>query len=181
MKLKVYILSGKKINTNKLHNDIAVSNTITNFQGISMVGDNLEVHGDSFINEISTDSIISSHEDLSLSEYKDNKIKEIDSKTQELISQGFPYNGSQFSLSSHAQLNWIGMKTADIQDLLTFPMGITTIDDEEYSLVSKTDLTTFYVTGLGYKKAILDSGRSLKVTVGAAVDKAGIDAVQDNR
>ena len=181
MKLKNYTIGTKNIKEEKLHAEIFDSGAVVNFQGISKANGVIEIIGDSFANETLLDSIYASHEDLDLSEYKDIKSKEIDSRTQELISNGFPYDGATFSLSSHAQLNWIGMKTADIQDLLTFPMGITTIDDDEYSIQNKSSLTTFYVTGLVYKKSILDSGRNLKVAVKAATTKAEIDLVLDNR
>jgi hypothetical protein len=39
----------------------------------------------------------------------------------------------------------------------------------------------FVGTGIGTLQAHLDSGRSLKISVNAATDEAGVDAVVDNR
>ena len=181
MSLKTYDTTGKTINHSKLNQEISDSGSIVNFAGAVSATNKFIVYGDSIADQTTLDNIVLNHEAVSLDEYKLNRIKDIDQRTQELISNGFPYDGEMFSLSEHAQLNWIGMKTADISDLLTFPMGITTIDDKEYLIQSKTSLTTFYITGLGYKKAILDSGRSLKTQIKTAVDVAGIDGVIDAR
>jgi hypothetical protein len=113
--------------------------------------------------------------------YKVNKNILIDIKTQELISGGFTYNASIFSLSSKAQTNWIGLEQADALGLITFPYNVTTKDDLEHSIISSADLTGFYATGLGIKSAHISSGRDLKQLVNVATTIAEVDAVVDNR
>jgi len=103
---------------------------------------------------------------------------EIDERTVELINGGFAHDSKVFSLSEPAQINWLGLvvKEAD----LTWPVEITTKDDEAYSLI-QTDLPTFTNTAMGTKQAHMDSGRALKVSTNAAVDQAALDAIVDTR
>lgn len=112
---------------------------------------------------------------------RSNKILAIDSITQLIISGGFPFNSEQFSLSAAAQLNWVGLATADMQSMVTFPLSVTTINDGEYAIQSKTELAMFYGTGLGYIQAAIDSGRNLKVLVTNATTVSEIEAVIDSR
>lgn len=110
-----------------------------------------------------------------------NKIKkngQIDIRTQELIFQGFTYDGQTFSLSEMAQLNWVAMEASS--DLLTWPVVITTKDDSEYSL-TLANSPYFYGAALSTKQAHLNSGRALKLQVNAATTIAEVDAVIDNR
>lgn len=117
--------------------------------------------------------------ELSLDNYKKLRLNEIDAKTQELIvTNGFAFDSKNFSMSPEAQANWIGLKT--MESLLTFPVEITTSDDEAYSL-TQANLNAFCGTALAAKQVHLDSGRALKVQVKNATDEAGVDAVVDNR
>jgi len=113
--------------------------------------------------------------------YKANKNLLIDNRTQELISQGFVYNGSTFSLSSNAQTNWIGLKQASSLGLISFPYDVTTKDDLQHSIIDEADLTAFYATGLGTKSAHVASGRALKILVNAETTIEGVDSIVDNR
>lgn len=108
------------------------------------------------------------------------KIKdiEIDKKTVELISAGFSYDSNNFSLSETAQINWLGIKL--MQDLLTFPLEVSTKNDYKYSL-AEVNVDAFVGTGAAVKQAHLDSGRSLKVDVADATTEAEIDLIVDNR
>lgn len=119
--------------------------------------------------------------DFILERNKKAKIIEIDEKTKELISSGFSYDGSQFSLSHEAQINAAGLKIAADNGLVSYPVGMTTIDDNEYSITDVTSLTNYYLSGLGTKKAYLDSGRALKLQCNAASTQEELDAVIDNR
>jgi hypothetical protein len=60
---------------------------------------------------------ISNTSSMSLEELKAYKYREIDNKTGKLISQGFTYSGTIFSMSANAQANLLGTYTA--RDLLT--------------------------------------------------------------
>lgn len=116
--------------------------------------------------------------ELTLDDYKELRYNEIDLKTQELISAGFTYDTGAFSLSAHAQLNWSEIHSN--QSEFTFPLGISTIDNNEY-LLAAANVDAFWTAGKDAVKGHLDSGRSLKKQVFDAVDETAVDAVVDNR
>lgn len=116
-----------------------------------------------------------------LDDAKETKKSQVDSRTGQLISQGFVYGGSVFSLSEVAQLNWVGLNHADVKAVISYPLAISTKDDGEYLLTSAVDVTQFFMTGVGVKKAHLDSGRDLKILISQAETLAELDAIVDNR
>jgi len=81
-------------------------------------------------------------------------------------------------LSIEAQSNWLGLKT--LESLLTFPMDVTTKDDQAYNLTS-ANLDSFVGAAAAAKQGHLDSGRVLKVSIDGAADQAALDAIVDNR
>ena len=120
---------------------------------------------------------------LTLPNYKLLRFDEIDRKTGELIFQGFEYppaSGNIFSFSTNAQSNLLGTYSA--KDLLTYPFGWSLKNDSSvYQIADVTEMSNFFLTALGTKKAWQDSGTALKQAVEAATDEAGVDAVIDNR
>lgn len=119
-------------------------------------------------------------EALDLNEYKLLRYQEIDTRSAELISLGYSYQGVVFSLSQNAQINILGMD--EVRDELTYPVNYNNIDDTVvYSIVDAADVHNMYLTALGTKKAHLDSGTALKNQVRDAVDEAAVQAIIDNR
>lgn len=126
-----------------------------------------------FIEILDTDS-------LSDAQYKEYRYAEIDSRSGELISEGFVYGGKTFSLSSNAQLNLTGADSARAD--LTYPVTWNNIDDTDtLDVADATDMHNMYLQALGTKKAHLDSGTALKEQIRNAVDRAAMEAVVDNR
>jgi hypothetical protein len=120
--------------------------------------------------------------ELTLDEYKQLRYKEIDSKSGELISQGFTYQSKTFSLSTSAQTNILALDNTRDDPALTYPIKYNTLDDlDSYDVVDSTDLHNMYLTALSTKKAILDGGTTLKTSVRNATTEAEVDAVIDNR
>lgn len=115
---------------------------------------------------------------VSLIDYKNLRYNEIDYKTKELILQGFLFDGNTFSLSSSAQFNWNNLKVNESD--FTFPVIVSTIDSDEYTL-TQANLLPFWTVGKDTVKGFLDSGRDLKKLIFDATDRAGVDAVIDNR
>jgi len=113
-----------------------------------------------------------------LDEYKAMRRAAIDARTQAIIAAGFPFDGHQFSLSASAQMNWSALET--FQALISWPVAVTTMDDQEYSLAIENK-TVFCATGVAAVYAAYASGRALKLQVNAAADQAGVDAVVDTR
>jgi hypothetical protein len=117
---------------------------------------------------------------FSLDELKAYKKREIDNRTEKLIAAGYTYATKVFSLSSNAQTNLIGLD--NVMTELTYPITYSTLDDlDSYDVVDATDMHNMYLTALTTKKGHLDSGRTLKESVNAAVDIAAVNAVVDAR
>ena len=128
-------------------------------------------------------TIVANHDsDLTLLEYKRLKQAAIEERTGELIEEGFVYDTHTFSLSWQAQQC---LKNAKIQlhdELLQFPyLSCTTDDDVEYSVPDSTVFGALLQASITAVNAAIDSGRDLNKEVRDAVDKAGVDAVVDNR
>jgi len=103
---------------------------------------------------------------------------EVDDKDVELIGNGFSFDGKVFSLSEESQLNWMSLVVKE--NNLTWPVEITTNNDEAYSL-TQVNMPAFTNTATGTKQAHLDSGRALKVSIDAAADQTALDAIVDGR
>ena len=127
-----------------------------------------------------------------LADLKTAKMAEIDARTVELINEGFTYNAVVFSLSGQSQNNLLGVRAAIINAKVTgttvqfeaafFPLDYNSKDDlNEITLNTIAEFEAFFDTAMGKVRVILDGGTGLKKQVRAAVDKAGVDAVVDNR
>ncbi len=112
--------------------------------------------------------------------YKSFLFDKIDTKTKELIDQGFVYAQITFSLSANAQNNLLGVYSA--KELLTYPFKWSAKDDSStYDIADATEMATFFMTALATKKSHQDSGTVLKVQVQAATTISEIKAIIDNR
>ena len=120
---------------------------------------------------------------LTLPNYKRLRFDEIDRKTGELISQGFEYpplSGNIFSFSVNAQSNLLGTYSA--KDLLQYPFSWSLKDDSAvYQIANIAEMSNFFMTALGTKKAWQDSGTVLKQEIENAQTEAEVDAIIDNR
>lgn len=119
-----------------------------------------------------------SYTELTLADYKTLRYNEIDSKTGVLIAAGFIFDGSTFSLSAHAQMNWSEIHSN--QASFTFPLTLSCLNSDTYDLAA-ADVENFWGTAMATVKGHLDSGRVLKKQIFDAVDEAAVDAVTDNR
>lgn len=143
----------------------SVSNHIVDLSTISIIEEDVKVNDGTL-------------KDLTLADYKQLRYNEIDYKTGLLIGAGFTFDSKQFSLSVPAQMNWNALKTNETD--FTFPVTITTIDNDEYSL-AQVDLNAFWTAGRDKVQSTIDAGRSLKKQIFDAVDEASVDLVIDNR
>ena len=180
--LKIYSIStdidAGTVNSSKLHEEIKISNTINGFAGISTFQGNLKVIGDTLIDESGLDTIVQTHTPISLDEKKVQKCDAIDARTDAIIGEGFLFDGKQFSLSTEAQTNWLGMLV--LQSVLTWPFGITSQDEHTY-LLTQENLPLFVGTGMLVIKNAVDSGRALKSAAVDATTPEELDAVVDTR
>ena len=133
-------------------------------------------------NDSELDSLMLSNEDVTLSQYKHIKNEEINHITSEMIQGGYSFDGKTFSLSSNAQTNLIALFATKDHAALTYPIEFNTLDDlDNYYASSAATIEGMYLTALGTKKALLDSGSVLKDAVRAATTKAEVDLIIDPR
>jgi hypothetical protein len=114
---------------------------------------------------------------------KKQMILDIDSRTRELINEGFEFDGNTFSLSPNAQNMFTGVSLAIQKGFLTesdFPYEITTLDDKAYML-SWADADTFFGLVLFHISQRLAAGRSIKVQVVNATTIEELNLIADNR
>lgn len=117
-----------------------------------------------------------------LAALKQYRFAGIDTRTDELIAEGFTYASEQFSLSLKAQNRMMGTHQVKSGAGLVYPIEWNTIDDTDmYSIPDATDLAAFYLTGLEAYRAHVDSGTALKTLVRAAATEVAINAVVDSR
>lgn len=167
-------------NSDRLHTELTSNSKLTGFTHIEKKGANLLIHYTGTINdEAGLDTDLANHEVVNLAEYKQNRYNQIDAKTRDLIAGGFTYDSQQFSLSTPAQANWTTIKGNKLD--FSFPLKISTLDNNEYTLNDNGDVESFWTAGKDEIKAHLDSGRTLKKSVFDAVDKAAVDLIIDNR
>lgn len=115
-----------------------------------------------------------------LSELQAERYEQIDIVTGKLISEGYVYNGVTFSMSANAQANLLGAYTA--KELLTYPFAWNSKDDSStYYIADATEMASFFMTALAFKKGLQDSGTVLKTQVRDAIDIDSVNAIVDNR
>ena len=128
-----------------------------------------------FIKQIGT-------EDFTLEQLKQYRYSEIDNRTGQLIDNGFSFAGNTFSLSQNAQINILALDVSRNDAAIIYPIEYNTLTDDVIVLVpDATTVHNMYLTALGTKKAVLDSGTVLKNQIRAAVDKAAVNVIIDNR
>ena len=114
---------------------------------------------------------------MTLDELKDIRYVEIDMRTQEIIAQGFLFDGRTFSMSLTAQINWSNFP--NFPDAL-FPLTIIDISEAPY-VCSLANKMNFYYAALNAKNIPLQTGGNLKAQIELCADEACVNAIIDNR
>lgn len=109
---------------------------------------------------------------------KNDRIDEINQKTDELIEQGFTFDSNQFSLHPNIKTDWLGIMV--MKDYMTFPKTIINMQGGGYSL-TLANVIPFVGAGMGTYESYISSGATLKAQILAATDEAGVTAIVDNR
>lgn len=119
---------------------------------------------------------------LDLNGYKHYRIDEVNTRTSELIEGGYTWAGKQFPLSINGQINLLGLVNASQLGMLTFPIDLNTLDDEDrHPIADTTEVYNIFGTALGTKKGYLDSGTALKDSIMACSTELEVQAIIDNR
>jgi len=185
-KIKIITDVNLRLLKDEIESDVQIGSKLLELNSWNNGNNELRLHFDDTFNASDNtvlDGIISAHDDQPLWLYKQLKEEDIDRRTGELISEGYefpPASGKIFSLSQSAQINILALDNTRTE--LTYPVNYNTKDNlDTYAIPDATTLHNMYLTALSVKKAHLDSGTALKDLVRAATDKAGVDAVVDNR
>lgn len=212
MKAKSY---QQEVNTTTLSSEILLLGLSMDLTSILKTVDNnqtphscLTFSGDLDGSEwVSVDATVAAHVAVGLAEVKADKNAQIDTKTRELIAEGFVYDGDTFSLSDAAQRNWIAIATSINFNLMAqilgadprpdnfpvlfgawdavlgvvFPLSVTTIDDGAYTFQTIGEYAPFFSTGFSTANSHYTTGRDLKVLVKDATTVTAVNAITDNR
>lgn len=113
--------------------------------------------------------------------YKKMRCAAIDKRTQELIGAGFVYSDFEMSASVRAQSKLM-LLTQDA-DALTYPIELAKKNDLEtpYAIPDKVTLKSVFSFLRAHVQTHIYSGEDLKDQIRAAVDTAGVAAVEDTR
>lgn len=117
----------------------------------------------------------------SLEDIKKLRFQTIDLRTNQLIKEGFSFNGKRFSLSLNAQIKIIGAYTKKSEAFI-YPLVWNTIDDlEPISIINESDFDDFFNFAFGTVKLHLDSGTNLKNQIRLASTIDETESIIDNR
>lgn len=126
--------------------------------------------------------VVSDEAVFDLSALRNEKFKQIDARTTELILSGFTHNDKVFSTSQGAQNKWSAIMTLLSLGQVTFPLEVSTKDDTEpYLIQDATELATMYGTMVETGKVHHDSGEALKAQVRSASTVAEVQVIIDPR
>lgn len=127
------------------------------------------------------DTIVHSHT-FTIDDVKQMMYAKIDAKTDEIIQRGYLYEGLRFSTSIEAQARMLGVDQLRNDPLMQWPIIFNSMDDNDSISIPDADVFhMFFLTGIGYYRAAIDSGTSLKALVRAATTAEQTMAVTDPR
>lgn len=119
---------------------------------------------------------------LHLQDRKNERVLEVDAKTDAMIAAGFAYRSVTFSLTLEAQCQLLAVFAFRDTGALSYPIRWNSLDDtDQIDIIDAADLTQFCMTALGTVRSILDTGTVLKDQIRAATTVAEVDAIVDNR
>lgn len=111
---------------------------------------------------------------------RDEAFRRIDRRSDALIQEGFPFEGSVFSLTVEAQVRFTNMLM--LADVLPYPLTINSLDDRSaVDLQSAAHTQAFCMTALGFVKSVVDSGSVQKNIVREMTDVNEMVAYSDPR
>jgi len=117
---------------------------------------------------------------IDVAEAKQEKIRLVDARTDELINTGFTFEGEVCSLSTQAQLKIVGLLVGS--GLASYPVVWNNIDDTgTVSLEDPSEVQAFYAAAMATVEGHLATGTDLKNQINACATVAEVDAVVDAR
>jgi hypothetical protein len=118
--------------------------------------------------------------ELDLAVLKTASTNAIDSKTDDLIAQGFTFQSLTFSLSTEAQQKLMIIQNLATMNVLDPVTPLSTLDNHLYDL-QRADAPAFVAAAYTRLSSLLTTGSTLKGSIMAATDEAAVNAVVDSR
>lgn len=87
-------------------------------------------------------------------EARDLRISQVEAQSDVLLSTGFTYDSTVFSLSNVAQSNWVALKVAHLSDGITYPYDVSSITGAAYTIADSTDMGTFLAAAFARINAV---------------------------
>lgn len=113
---------------------------------------------------------------------KTAKVIAIDNKSRIMLTSGLTVaTGKTISTSMEGQQNLQDMYIGNLMGIITFPLGLSTLDGKEYIITDVIDAIRIANLLKDAKLSVLNAGRALRIQVLAATTEAKVDAVIDNR
>ena len=117
--------------------------------------------------------------DAHLAQDKLAKLKDIDKRTEELISAGFTFKDHKFSCSQNAQSTW---NTMFLLKKSITPVNVNTLDDTaSITLEDEAAVDAFYGSYALFARKHLDAGSEIKTKIREAADELAVSAIKDER
>lgn len=121
-------------------------------------------------------------DDDDLPTLKAKRYAEIDARTNELIAQGFTFDGYVFSLSQNAQVRLMGINQVRSRPEIQYPIKWNNKNDTlALDIVDEDELLDMFMTAFDTYRDHVDSGTDLKDLIRDAEDADAVNAIVDNR
>jgi hypothetical protein len=131
--------------------------------------------------ETALNTLIAEHDPETLEELKQRRIVEIDTRTTEIVAEGFEYNGLVFSGSLEAQSRIMGAVMGK-DNPAAYPMRWMTKDDKAYiDITDAAMLVEFFATGFMTLKTKITVGSNLKIAINDANSEEEVNSITDPR
>jgi len=119
---------------------------------------------------------------LPLAKLKENRFKQVDSKSLEILATGFKHQSLTFGMSAVDQQRWAEMGVALALNILPLPMEVQAEDKTLLALADGAAALQFLSAYLIAREiGALIPGRQKKAAIAAAADKEALDLIVDDR
>lgn len=127
------------------------------------------------------DAVVTAHIGMALITLKITRLDMIDSKTQDIINEGFVHATKTFALSvvNIDEINQLREKVKLGTD--TYPQKIVLRDETTYSIADRADFLKLHATCKEALEGARSGSLSLRSSISDAVDVAAVNAITDSR
>lgn len=152
-------------------------------EGVSLTGaDQLDIYFDlalSGAEDTELDAVLAGQPGLV--EHKDTKTAAIEAKTETMLKTGFVHGGEDFRLRERHVNRYTALHNALKDGVLTYPRKVMAKGKKVFTIPDVATLDAWFSDMASRASYILEGETQLVADVDAAVDKAAVDAISDDR